>query len=291
MCRCNVRYSILSTKPIKNVHAKSINTSDNAIYEKTTQVNLKELNLTLVNGEPKASRKNNLILNSLVNNLDEQNISKFDGLIKNQVIKDSVIQSIKQGRKPVAIATKSVYVGKDDHLLTKKEVEKFGHPPVGRHNSQTKGLFTLSINVSVSDNGVYWLQAGGAWNTRNMTELNTSNSPGRGDDFIGLGWGSNYCTMSNPSATGSYTSGDTFTPAVSNIPNQGEIWSFQDDEPELICDHYANRVYAGVGVKTVGNLQYTSFVASYVHTWAQLSYSASFNGASGSISVTPADKS
>lgn len=58
LCTCTM-IGTLCLQPIqlKKVQAKSIYTDGNKAYDETTKVNLKKLNLSLVNGKPKIKKK------------------------------------------------------------------------------------------------------------------------------------------------------------------------------------------------------------------------------------------
>ncbi|MDF2883733.1 MAG: hypothetical protein K0R54_4297 [Clostridiaceae bacterium] len=295
----------------KQVSAKQLDNTQNQIYEKNIKVNLRGINLSVTNNELKLSKKSNLIssYNSSLQNpqLNDQNISNLNEIVKDESIKENLINLVKQGKTPVAIATKSVYEERSyddktknekDRLLTIKEVNNLksntnegditvNNQPTGNHT--VKGRLTLSVTASPSTAvGQYWVQAGASWSLSGAYIPNSSDAPGSGDDFIGVGWNSKYCTMSNPSATGAYQGGTTFTPTVSTInPNAGTVWSFVDDENVGSYQVLSSRAYAGVGVENTGSSGYAAFTALYGHTWSSVNYSASISAGGGSISLSP----
>lgn len=288
----------------KKVNAQKTKSDSNEIYQKTIQANLEELNLSIVNNDLRASKNNNTILKNsvLLNNVNsksyDKNLSNFNELIKEKSIKDSLMNTLKSGRKSVAIAAKTVYEERKYDPKTKKETDRLltekealGNQPTSRYNHTNRGQLTLTITVSRDTNTYtdYWVQAGGSWNVRLYSGANTEDLPGLGDDFIGVKWDNDFCTKSNASATGSYEDGNTFTPSVSDLePRKYEIWAFKDDLNLLHTDIRASRVYAGVGVRNVGQIgRYTSFMASYAHTWSSATYSASFSGKNFGLSVNP----
>ena len=148
-------------------------------------------------------------------------------------------------------------------------------------NSKGKLTITFSGNHSVSGNSVTCNLTGNAsWSGGNDI-FSGSTSPAAGTDFIGVVWSGGF-TATSASATPAINLPVTM---CASVPNMGRVWEFNEYIGATV---YQPRIDVNVTLhknNMTGGGNTAEVVLQYVHTYADLSWSASIGVSTGGPSV------